>query len=381
VYLEELLRQLPAYPRRTRVGTHDVSPSQIIGTVGPRPDYDADFVPRDGRLREAWNEARETVVPNGAAQPVDLVELGGCYFVRSGVEAVSVAKLHLVQELPARVERYESPVNLPPSMDRRKVPVFRSKVQFEMTTGVFGHISQDSFRAVRSRTWDILADSVLDRRTGAPSPVIAGPRPNRDAILRWYESIYASIARYVAESCLALTMQDSHDSDIVADVLRYWRGCPPYTSLSEAFNQFADRIRNRNAVVHHLRRLVPGETARTRFLRVSRLEQYAPNALLPFGSDRWYRYLTDQLAGLAGGGLRERLGRHPNMRELVTVWYDTILRPAYAVYQQESHRSSFPRLYVRWIESEHQLHTYLASRTNGVRKRLQDSFAHYLQKT
>lgn len=378
-YLEELLRQLPAFPRRIGTGHGDVVTAHIVGTVGPRPDYDADFIPRDPLLRGAWEAAREAIVPLGVQELVELVELGGRYFVRNGLEVVSVAKLHLIPRIPARIERYESPVVLPPNMDRRRVPVYRSKVEFQLVTDAFSHVSQDGFQAAKAGTWRVLADSVMDRPSGAPHRGVYDRRPSRDTVLRWYESVYSTITRYVAESCLALDLHDSHDSDICAAVIRHWRDSPPYTSLGEAFNQYAERVRNRNLVVRYVREMVPGETARSRFIRASRLEQYVPEATLPFGSDRWYHYLLEQIRTLGTDTLPRRLGRQPNMRELVTAWYDEILRPAYGVYQQHAYRGAFPPLYVRWVQTETGLHDHLASRTNGAQKRLSDSFARYLQ--
>lgn len=378
VYLEELLRQLPFASRRISTRHDLVDPALIVGTVGPRPDYDADLVPRDNSLRDAWEAAREAALPGGVQDEIDLVELGGQYFVRSGLEIASVAKLHLLTPVPARVERYASPVQLPRHMDRRRLPVFRAKLEFHSETGAFDHIPEESFDAAKASTWRILADSVLDRRSGAGVGERVAGHPPRESVSRWYESVYSTIVRYVSESCLALELEDCHDSDIFAQVIRQWRHAPPYTSLSESFSQYADRVRGSNTVVKHIRRLVPGETGRARFLRVSRLTRYVPNAVLPMGGDRWYRYLTEQLRVLESQTLRRRLGRQPNMRELVTTWYDEILRPVYGVYRQEPRRHRFPHLYVRWVESEAELNEALASRRNGTHKRVRDSFARYI---
>lgn len=378
VYLEELLRQLPYTARRITTRHDLVDPALIVGTVGPRPDYDADLIPRDDALRAAWEAAREAAVPGGVQDEIDLVEVGGQYFVRSGLEIASVAKLHLLGHVPARVERYACPVQLPRHMDRRRLPVFRAKLEFHLETGAFDHIPEDSFDAAKASTWRILADSVLDRRSGAGvRERIPGPPP-RESVSRWYESVYSTVVRYVAESCLALELEDCHDTDIFAQVIRRWRHAPPYTSLSDSFSQYAERVRERSAVAKQIRRLVPGETGRARFLRVSRLTRYVPNAVLPMGGDRWYHYLTEQLRILESQTLRRRLGRQPNMRELVTTWYEEILRPVYGVYRQEPRRHRFPHLYIRWLESEAELNEALASRRNGTHVRVRESFARYI---
>ena len=379
VYLEEILRQMPYTPHRLSTRYDSVDPAQIVGTVGPRPDYDADFVPKDSSLRAAWEAARESAVPGGVQDTLELVELGGQYFVRSGLEAASVAKLHLLPPVPAKVERYECPVQLPIHMDRRRISVFRAKVQFHSLTGAFNHVPEDAFRAAKASTWRVMTDSVLDRRSGAGSAErVPGPPP-RESVSRWYEGVYRTVTRYIAESCLALELEDCHDADIFAQVIQRWRHAPPYTSLSESFGQFAESVRTRNAVVKQVRHLIPGETGRARFLRVSRLTQYIPNAVLPIGSDRWYRYLTEQLRTLGTDTLRRRLGRQPNMQELVTTWYHEILRPVYGIYRQELRSDGFPRLYVHWLESERDLTESLASRANGTHKRVRDSFSRYIE--
>jgi hypothetical protein len=77
---------------RHYAGVKCVSLDQICGSVGRTGDFDHDFHPLDDRLRERWvgvAMARSQGIP---LPPVNLVQVGGCYFVEDGHHRISVAR-------------------------------------------------------------------------------------------------------------------------------------------------------------------------------------------------------------------------------------------------------------------------------------------------
>jgi hypothetical protein len=63
----------------------------ICGTLGRNGDFDSHFHPLDDRLRDRWISiaiARSHSIP---LEPVELVQVGDCYFVKDGHHRISVA--------------------------------------------------------------------------------------------------------------------------------------------------------------------------------------------------------------------------------------------------------------------------------------------------
>jgi hypothetical protein len=77
---------------RHYVGVKCVSIDQIRGSVRRTGDFDHHFHPQDDRLRDRWVSvamARSEGIP---LPPVNLIQVGDCYFVEDGHHRLSVAR-------------------------------------------------------------------------------------------------------------------------------------------------------------------------------------------------------------------------------------------------------------------------------------------------
>ena len=83
--------------------TGEVPLSVIVGSVGRRDDFDADFTLVNKALEDRQRRVAETFADGRFPPPLDLVRLGELYFVRDGHHRVSVARSMWWDSLPATV--------------------------------------------------------------------------------------------------------------------------------------------------------------------------------------------------------------------------------------------------------------------------------------
>lgn len=73
-------------------GVQTVSISQIRGSEGRTDDFDADFRPLRPHNRERWQNVAVAHQTGASLPPVELIQVGGTYFVRDGHHRISVAR-------------------------------------------------------------------------------------------------------------------------------------------------------------------------------------------------------------------------------------------------------------------------------------------------
>jgi hypothetical protein len=94
-------------------GIQAVSLEHICGTLGRTSDFDNCFHPLDDRLRDRWVSiaiARFQYIP---LAPVELIHVGGCYFVKDGHHRISVARAFGESAVDAEVTIWDVSGRLP----------------------------------------------------------------------------------------------------------------------------------------------------------------------------------------------------------------------------------------------------------------------------
>jgi hypothetical protein len=87
---EEVIRALGFVSERS-VGLRVVPLDAIVGTIDRERDFDRHFRPTSRRVRSRWEQIAAAMRRGEALPPVDLLKVGGIYFVRDGHHRVSVA--------------------------------------------------------------------------------------------------------------------------------------------------------------------------------------------------------------------------------------------------------------------------------------------------
>jgi hypothetical protein len=102
--LEEVLD-----PTRMRgqsyVGVHPIEVGRIVGSESRTREFDRDFLPLRGFLKDRWSRVNEAWRDDVALAAIRVFELDGRYYVRDGRHRVSVARFHSVAYIDAEVVR------------------------------------------------------------------------------------------------------------------------------------------------------------------------------------------------------------------------------------------------------------------------------------
>ncbi len=95
-------------------GQRVVPIDHIRGTEGRCTDFDAGFRPLSERSRLRWVHLAIARLNGESLPPVELIEVGGTYFVRDGHHRISVAKALGQQTIDAEVTVWETAAPLNP---------------------------------------------------------------------------------------------------------------------------------------------------------------------------------------------------------------------------------------------------------------------------
>lgn len=95
--------QCTALQASHHAGQREVPITMIQGTEGRCEDFDAAFRPLNERTRERWVRLAAARLEGANFPPVDLIEVGGVYFVRDGHHRISVVRALGQQTIEAEV--------------------------------------------------------------------------------------------------------------------------------------------------------------------------------------------------------------------------------------------------------------------------------------
>ena len=73
-------------------GIRPVGLKKIKGSLGRTGDFDCDFNPLDSRLRSRWQSIAMACLHSTGLKPVELIQVGDCYYVVDGHHRISVAR-------------------------------------------------------------------------------------------------------------------------------------------------------------------------------------------------------------------------------------------------------------------------------------------------
>ena len=356
--LSDLTAQAPAR-REVFRGLETVRVDRIIGSEDRSTGFSYSFLPLKPSLKERWTRVRDLMMRGSRLEPLELLEYGGYYFVRDGHHRVSVSKSHGIRFLEAEVIDLGMPVSLPPHMTLRKLPLFLAKLRFHDETGVFHFIPEERLGNGYPESWEKLKEHIFDTYRSSLSQT-GGAAPEKERLISdWYEQVYSTVMDVVHQEAIRTLFPFRYDVDIFCEFIRLWEELPRDTSLMIAIDEFVRKAERRNVfstalfLIRRTARRLFSTAAQEReyFFRVSHLRVFRPEASISYGRKDWYRFLTRQLMVTHYGSLGEKLGRSPQMEELISSWYDTLYKPAYELYLAYRISDPFPVFYMRWMRS------------------------------
>ena len=74
-----------------QLGLQTIQLDTIVGTAGPRRDFDRRFRPTSARVRDRWERLALAQRRGEAIPPIEVYRVGGCHFVIDGHHRISIA--------------------------------------------------------------------------------------------------------------------------------------------------------------------------------------------------------------------------------------------------------------------------------------------------
>jgi len=144
-------------------------------------------------------------------------------------------------------------------------------------------------------------------------------------------------------------------------MVRFWNALPDPTSkwgieIWDMYLKRALRIRWFFAIPQFIHKLINNYKTtemeeRELFLKYSKLFSFCPNAELPVGDKKWYRFLAHQLLQKHFHYLKKKLEKVPYIEELTRDWHKNLFFPAYQFHQNNESSISFSQFYMDWSQT------------------------------
>jgi hypothetical protein len=107
-------------------------------------------------MKRRWVTVRDLMLSGKLSEAIRAIEVGGRYFVSDGNHRVSVAKSHEIEFIDAEIVAYDITISLPAQLNRKMIPDFRAKLDFQRRTRLFDYLDDEEIGCGHPRSWHIL---------------------------------------------------------------------------------------------------------------------------------------------------------------------------------------------------------------------------------
>lgn len=209
--LEEVRRRLRVF-EQSYVGVRPIPVSAIVGTVSRSREFDREFLPRGGHLKERWQRL-ERVFPEGEFPPISVYELDGRYFVGDGHHRVAIARQREMDYVDAEVTRLRSRIPLPPDADVARLIALDQERMFRDESGLERARPEARIEFTRPQGYVELLELVKihgyhlmqQRRAWLPP---------EEAAADWYDRVYLPAVDAIRREGLAELFPSATEADL-----------------------------------------------------------------------------------------------------------------------------------------------------------------------
>lgn len=384
--LDQLLHAVKPQNRH-HLGVQDIPVNKIIGTENRVNDFSRGFYPLRLEMESRWTTVRNLLLAQKISDAIVVFEYGSYYFVRDGNHRVSVAKTNGIDFLTADVTSLQIPINLPPEMTRKDLPLFQAKYDFYQQTHVFDYIPEEHFKVALPQNWGYLRKEIFEYHKKWFIREHHRVPEDKELIEAWNFALYEDTMEHIERSALMSVFPKKRETDVFCDMIRFWNDLPDPASkwgveIWDMHLQHALRTHRFRAIPQYIQKLIKNYQAteqeeRDLFLKYSKLFSFCPNAVLPVGDKKWYRFLADQLLQKHFRYLKKKLGKIPYIEELTIAWYEVLFSPAYEFYQINKSTIPFSQFYMDWTRAHY--HNLFSGDTDVTPESLEKTFRESLK--
>lgn len=371
------------------LGVQDIPVKNIIGTEGRSSDFAQGFYPIRDSMKERWTRIRALMLGPGIPDVITVFEYGNAYFVRDGNHRVSVAKTNGIEFISANVTQLKIPITVPPEMIRQELPLFRAKYAFAQETPVFKYIPEEEFRVACPENWSFLKKEIFELHKQFNIKKYNRVMEDEELITNWNFILYSRAIEYIRTNAMIHLFPGKLETDIFCDIIRLLNSYPDPESkwIGEVYDALVQKAMKRNWLsvipMFFSKTLISYQMSaneeRVRFLNQSKLLEFRPEADLPAGDKRWYRFLMDHVLRQHVFAMKKKKqGRVPFLNALINDWYDTLFHPAQQFYQSNRMTIPFSQFYMGWTRAYY--HNLFSGDTDVTPERLEKTFKETLTK-
>lgn len=353
--LDELTSICPPY-KTSKPFFEEIETDLIIGSENRAEDFGEDFLLRRHYLDDRWIRVREAVSCGGIPEAIRLLQYGGYYFVRDGNHRVSVAKAESMSPLYAEITKLSTEVSLPEKMNRKKIPLFKAKVEFHKRTKFFRFVEENTFEVKKPETWKRLEFIIFEIHKKWMAQRLDKEPKNKDLILDWLFTVYEPIAADISQNGWKELFSGRGVTDIFCELAAFLEEEESLTPMLEPeYSAFLLSEQKKHPwTFRKFRKLAKKGELETPeeagFSWIVNLKEEIPSAEIPDGPVGWRHFLTKNLLYYYRYVYREKFGRPKVMTELSVHWYKEWFLPALKKHKKENIPVPFPEFYQKWMK-------------------------------
>jgi hypothetical protein len=248
-------------------------------------------------------------------------------------------------------------------MTRRQLPLLHAKYAFSQETPVFNYIPEEEFQIACPENWAYLKKEIFEYHKQFYIKNYDRVLDDEELIRSWNFILYTRAIEYIRTNALIYLFPGKLETDIFCDMIRLLNDYPDPGSkwigeVYEALVQKAMRRRWLRIIPMYLRKALisyrmSANEARDQFLNQSKLLVFCPEAVLPPGDKRLYRFLMDHVLRQHVFTMKKKHGGVPYLSELIHDWCETLFYPAQQFYESNRMSIPFSQFYMAWARAHY----------------------------
>ncbi len=222
-------------------GVRSVPVDAIVGSTDRFRDFDRAFLPRRAHTRGRWTSIDRAYYEDKVLPPVQLYKVGDVYFVKDGNHRVSVARDRGQAFIDAEVTEGRVRAPLCATMSPEELLLQAEYAEFLRRTDLDHLRPEHDLRPSDLGRYEEIWEHVLAHQRWLEEEFERRPVGLEEAVIRWYDRVYAPIVGLAREQGLTRAFPGRTDTDVYLWIMRrrdelydrYRRTREPYGAAAE----------------------------------------------------------------------------------------------------------------------------------------------------
>ena len=338
------------------VGLHQVSISQIVGSMGRYNDFDRAFLPTQTRTKGRWMSIDQAHYQDIHLPPVELYKIGEIYFVKDGNHRVSVARERGQEYVDANVTEIDIPVMLTSDTRLQDLDLKQAQADFILETGLDQLRLNAAVEASALGVYPKLLEHIQTHHW------YLGIQEEREvswevAVASWYDNVYLPVIDVIRRNDLEASFPGTKSADLYLWIMEYMGYIKQVhqvaledqdSARSEAGRQLVEdfqtpevrelvRIANRSSWI---RDWILNQD-QIEFIKQTGINKLLPDAIIETTLLGQYETLKEHIAAHRWY-LGEQHKREIPNDEAVSSWYDNVYMPIVSIIREQNILQEFP---------------------------------------